>query len=119
MNGATPTTLLLPANLHTSGGQLSIQQPVGSGAGGNAQQLIYNAFSRFIYPSTPHSNGQSQVNFNNKSMEIGSGALTGDAAQTISTLISHDGQLYQLNVPNNSANPIAQVKRNVVSIYIN
>lgn len=119
MNGA-PTTLLLPANLHTTAGQLSIQQPVGSGAAGsagNAQQLIYNAFSRFIYPSVSSSNVQGQMNCNNRSMDIANGALPNDTPQTISTLISHDGQLYQLNMANTTANPIAQVKA-VSPIYL-
>lgn len=119
-NGA-PTTLLLPANLQTTGGQLSIHQPVGGGtaaSGGNAQQLIYNAFSRFIYPSTANSNAQGQMNFNNRSMEIANGAMTNDAAPTISTFISHDGQLYQLNMANTSTNSIAQVNGSIC-LYFN
>lgn len=113
-----PTTLLLPANLHTASGQLSIQQPVASGAasagGQHAQQLIYNAFSRFIYPSSATNANQGQQFNVNRSVEANSsgplaGVVGGDSTQTISTLISHDGQLYQLNVANNSASPIAQI----------
>lgn len=113
-----PTTLLLPANLHAASGQLSIQQPVtasAAGSGGqNAQQLIYNAFSRFIYPSSASNVNQTQLSCNRSVEANSSGSMANaanDSPQTISTLISHDGQLYQLNMANNSASPIAQVKQ--------